>query len=104
MGRCGASVGRARLGKTARPQRVLDAMRHTGGTLLATAALALTTALTSNDTFIAWAWRIPFLVSVVLILYGVWLRARVPETPQFSILKAKDDIARAPVMEVLGSH
>jgi MFS family permease len=75
-----------------------------GGTLLATAALALTTALTSNDTFIAWAWRIPFLVSVVLILYGVWLRARVPETPQFSILKAKDDIARAPVMEVLGSH
>jgi len=34
----------------------------------------------------------------------VWLRARVPETPQFSILKAKDDIARAPVMEVLGSH
>jgi len=75
-----------------------------GGTLLATAALALTTALTSNDTFSAWAWRIPFLVSVVLILYGVWLRARVPETPQFSILKAKDDIARAPVMEVLGSH
>jgi MFS family permease len=75
-----------------------------GGTLLATAALALTTAVTSNDTFIAWAWRIPFLVSVVLILYGVWLRARVPETPQFSILKAKDDIARAPVIEVLGSH
>lgn len=75
-----------------------------GGTLLATAALALTTALTSNDTFIAWAWRIPFLVSVVLILYGVWLRARVPETPQFSMLKAKDDIARTPVMEVLGSH
>jgi MFS family permease len=75
-----------------------------GGTLLATAALALTTAVTSNDTFIAWAWRIPFLVSVVLILYGVWLRARVPETPQFTILKAKDDIARAPVNEVLGSH
>jgi MFS family permease len=75
-----------------------------GGTLLATAALALTTAVTSNETFIAWAWRIPFLISVVLILYGVWLRARVPETPQFSMLKAKDEIARAPVMEVLGSH
>jgi MFS family permease len=75
-----------------------------GGTLLATAALAITTTVTSDATFIAWAWRIPFLISVVLILYGVWLRARVAETPQFSMLKAKDNIARAPVMEVLGSH
>jgi MFS family permease len=75
-----------------------------GGTLLATAALALTTAVTSNDTFIAWAWRIPFLASVVLIFYGVWLRARVDETPQFSMLKAKDEIARAPIMEVLRVH
>jgi MFS family permease len=75
-----------------------------GGTLLATAALAITTTVTSDATFIAWGWRIPFLISVVLILYGVWLRARVAETPQFSMLKAKDNIARAPVMEVLGRH
>ncbi len=75
-----------------------------GGTLLATAALGITTYMTSNATFIAWAWRIPFLISVVLILYGVWLRARVAESPQFSELKAKDEIAKAPVSEVLGRH
>jgi MFS family permease len=75
-----------------------------GGTLLATAALGVTTYMTSNVTFIAWAWRIPFLVSVALILYGVWLRARVAETPQFSELKAKDEIAKAPVSEVLANH
>ena len=75
-----------------------------GGTLLATAALGVTTYMTSNATFIAWAWRLPFLVSVVLILYGVWLRARVAETPQFSELKAKDEIAKAPVSEVLADH
>lgn len=75
-----------------------------GGTLLATAALGVTTALTSNATFIAWAWRIPFLVSIVLVAYGIWLRRRVAETPQFTELKAKDKTAKAPVSEVLGSH
>lgn len=75
-----------------------------GGTLLATAALGVTTAVTSNTAFITWAWRIPFLLSVVLILYGVWLRLRVGETPQFNVLKAKDEVAKAPVSEVLRNH
>jgi MFS family permease len=75
-----------------------------GGTLLATAALAVTTSLTSNADFIAWAWRVPFLASMVLIAYGVWLRARVAETPQFRMLKEKEEIAKAPVTEVLRSH
>jgi MFS family permease len=75
-----------------------------GGTLLATAALATTTALTSNADFIAWAWRIPFLISLVIIAYAVWLRRRVDETPQFREIKAKDQTARAPVREVLRNH
>ena len=75
-----------------------------GGTLLATAALAITTLLTSNAAFLAWAWRIPFLISLVLVVYGVWLRQRVDETPQFRELKAKDETARAPVGEVLRNH
>jgi len=72
--------------------------------LLATAALATTTALTSNADFIAWAWRIPFLISLVIIVYAVWLRRRVDETPQFREIKAKDQTARAPVREVLRKH
>jgi MFS family permease len=75
-----------------------------GGTMLASAALAITTALTSNEAFIGWAWRIPFLLSVVLIGYGIWLRRRVNETPQFTELREKKETARAPVSEVLGRH
>jgi MFS family permease len=75
-----------------------------GGSLLATAALAVMTYVTSEATFIAWAWRIPFLISVVLIGYGIWLRWRVAETPQFTELKEKHETARAPVSEVLRVH
>lgn len=71
------------------------------GTLLATAALALTTYLTTSADFVAWAWRIPFLISVVLMGFGLWLRRGVPETPQFRALEAKNERAKAPVSEVL---
>ena len=71
------------------------------GTLLATAALALTTYLTTSADFVAWAWRIPFLISVVLMGFGLWLRRGVPETPQFRALEAKNEKAKAPVSEVL---
>lgn len=75
-----------------------------GGTLLATAALGVTTYLTSDATFIAWAWRIPFFLSIVLIFYGVWLRRRVSETPLFAALKDSNETAAAPVSEVLRDH
>jgi MFS family permease len=74
------------------------------GTLLATAALGVTTYLTTNADFVAWAWRIPFLISVVLMGYGIWLRRHVDETPQFRALEVKHETARAPVSEVLRNH
>jgi MFS family permease len=74
------------------------------GTLLATGALALTTYLTTNADFLTWAWRVPFLVSVVLMGYGLWLRRSVDETPQFRALEAKNEKAKAPVSEVLRLH
>jgi MFS family permease len=74
------------------------------GTLLATAALGVTTALTTNTDFVAWAWRIPFLVSVVLMGFGLWLRRHVEETPQFRALEAKNEKTSAPISEVLRSH
>jgi MFS family permease len=74
------------------------------GTLLATAALALTTYLTTGADFVAWAWRIPFLISVALMGFGLWLRRSVTETPQFRALEANNETAKAPVNEVLRSH
>lgn len=74
------------------------------GTLLATAALGLTTYLTTSDAFVAWAWRIPFLISVVLMGFGLWLRRRVDETPEFRALEATRQTTRAPIREVLRNH
>jgi len=74
------------------------------GTLLATAALALTTYLTTNADFLIWGWRVPFLVSVLLMGFGLWLRRSVDETPQFLALEAKNEKAKAPVSEVLRLH
>jgi MFS family permease len=74
------------------------------GTLLATAALALTTSVTTSADFVAWAWRIPFLISILLMGFGLWLRRAVTETPQFRALEERNETATAPVSEVLRRH
>lgn len=74
------------------------------GTLLATAALGLTTYVTGGVSFVAWAWRIPFLVSIVLMGFGLWLRRNVDETPQFTALAASNGRSQAPISEVLRTH
>jgi MFS family permease len=75
-----------------------------GGTLLATAVLGLTTHLTTNDEFLSWAWRIPFLASIGLMGFGLWLRRRVDETPQFLALEVRHEKALRPLTEVLRFH
>ncbi|MFD9961671.1 MFS transporter [Amycolatopsis sp. NPDC058986] len=54
-----------------------------GGNLLATAVLAILAATQSDATFLAWGWRIPFLLSGVLLLIGLWIRLAVAESPVF---------------------
>ena len=46
------------------------------GTLLATGSIGLMTFLVSPDDFLAWGWRIPFLASIVLVGFGLWVRRR----------------------------
>ncbi|MBU3867292.1 MHS family MFS transporter [Streptomyces sp. 4503] len=53
------------------------------GTLLSTGAFALTTGLLSEDAFLAWGWRIPFLLSAGLTFFGLWVRRSLPETAEF---------------------
>src|SRR3989475_11226816 len=53
------------------------------GTLLATGCIALITYLLSADEFLAWGWRIPLLVSLVLVGFGLWIRLGVVETSMF---------------------
>lgn len=54
------------------------------GMLLANTVFLITTLLLSNDQFMSWGWRIPFLVSVFLVFIGLYVRSKLDETPAFS--------------------
>ncbi|MGP3947053.1 MFS transporter, partial [Streptomyces sp. 6N106] len=59
------------------------------GQLLATGVLSALTALLSDDAFEAWGWRVPFLLSGVLVLVGLWIRLSVDESPVFKAAQAR---------------
>lgn len=79
-----------------------------GGILLANGVFALSLAAT-GDAFLDWGWRIPFLISAVLVMIGLWIRLGVEESPVFK--QARDrveqaqqvagDKPRVPLVEVL---
>jgi metabolite-proton symporter len=71
------------------------------GMVLANGALALMTVWTTNEQFLAWGWRVPFLVSFVLIFIGLYIRLGIFETPVFARLKDTGRVQKAPVIEVL---
>ncbi|MFD4701322.1 MFS transporter [Streptomyces niveus] len=68
-----------------------------GGNLLATGVLALLAAVQSDEAFLAWGWRIPFLLSGLLVIIGLWIRISVEESPVFleAQRKAAEEAARA---------
>jgi MFS family permease len=70
------------------------------GLLLGTGAMTAI-ALSAHGAFVAWAWRIPFLASLVLVAIGLWVRLKVLETPMFARLAEKRTVARVPTVEVL---
>jgi metabolite-proton symporter len=72
------------------------------GNFLATGILALAAALLSPHDFLAWGWRIPFLLSAVLIGIGWWARASLTESPVFrAALEDAQGAHAAPVIETL---
>jgi MHS family shikimate/dehydroshikimate transporter-like MFS transporter len=54
-----------------------------------------------QETFITWGWRIPFLLSIVLVVVGLIIRVRIVETPAFSRVKEQRQEARQPILDVL---
>src|ERR1041385_7415746 len=58
----------------------------------------------SGDQFLTWGWRVPFLLSIVLIAMGLYIRLGILETPVFRRLSAERKIERAPVAEVIRRH
>ncbi len=61
-----------------------------------------TRAAVGQDAFLAWGWRVPFLVSVLLLLISVWLRFKLAESPAFAKLKAEGEVCKTPLREAFG--
>lgn len=73
------------------------------GAILATLVVSAVSALT-GDNFLAWGWRIPFLLSAVLILVGMVIRLKVAESPVFQQLSEESESRRLPIVEVFQKH
>jgi metabolite-proton symporter len=71
------------------------------GNLLAAGVLGIMSALLSDAAFESWGWRVPFLLSGVLVVVGLWIRLTIAETPLFQELEQDDTKARAPILDVL---
>ncbi|MHC5705663.1 MFS transporter [Streptomyces tirandamycinicus] len=82
------------------------------GQLLATGVLAALTALLSESAFTSWGWRIPFLLSGVLVFVGLWIRLSVDESPVFKAALAQAEqrkaesgqVEKMPLVAVLRHH
>ncbi len=74
------------------------------GLLLASGVMALMTVIAPGDAFLEWGWRVPFLLSVVLILVGYYVRRRVEESPVFAELAARKEKARMPIVQLFRKH
>ena len=54
------------------------------------------------ETFAAWGWRVPFLVSIVLLAVSIWIRLQLAESPAFQKMKAEGTNSKAPLTEAFG--
>jgi metabolite-proton symporter len=74
------------------------------GLLLSTGVYALLSSRLPEAEFLAWGWRVPFVLSVVLVGVGLFVRLRLLETPAFTLLKTERRIAPAPLLTVFREH
>jgi MFS transporter, MHS family, shikimate and dehydroshikimate transport protein len=73
--------------------------------LCASAVFALVQAAVTPEQFMAWGWRVPFLLALVGLALGQYLRSNIGETPEFLSLAATGDAtSRAPLRELLNNH
>ena len=81
------------------------------GQLIANGLLAFLAVFQSDESFLAWGWRIPFLLSAVLVIVGLWVRLQVEESPIFRQATERADaraaagvIDKMPVLLVLRTY
>jgi metabolite-proton symporter len=72
------------------------------GALMSTGMFLLVRQLPEDD-FLSWGWRVPFLVSIVLVFVGLFIRLRIMESPVFERIKETSRLVRVPVVALLRS-
>jgi len=75
-----------------------------GGLLLSTGVFAALSSWLPEPAFLAWGWRVPFLLSVVLVAVGLFIRLRVLESPSFEKVKEARSESRMPLLDVFRDH
>jgi MFS family permease len=73
------------------------------GLFLSLVVILLTRTLTGEADFAAWGWRIPFLVSVLLLGISIWIRLQLEESPAFVKMKEEGTGSKAPLSEAFGT-
>ncbi|WP_308818700.1 MFS transporter [Pseudonocardia alni] len=71
------------------------------GVVLASLVFLLVRLAVDEAAFVAWGWRIPFLISAALVVFGLVLRLRLEESPQFARVRSRDQVRRSPLGDVL---
>ncbi len=74
------------------------------GNLLAAGVLWIMSATLPDQAFLAWGWRVPFLLSAVLVLVGLWVRLSISESPLFASVARSGGKVKLPLVEVLRRH
>jgi len=72
-----------------------------GGFVLSIAVVIACRALIPEDDFIAWGWRVPFLLSIILLFISLWMRLKLSESPVFQAMKEAGETAANPFKESL---
>ena len=74
------------------------------GLLLSTVAFTIVQSVTTEAQFMAWGWRIPFLISIVLVAVGLFIRLAVLESPAFKEIKDAGTQSDKPIVDVVKEH
>ncbi|MBK9003626.1 MAG: MHS family MFS transporter [Sphingomonadales bacterium] len=70
-----------------------------GGFLLAVTVVLLTRTSMTTETFEVWGWRVPFLISILLLAISLWIRLKLSESPVFKAMKEAGTISKNPFVE-----
>ena len=73
------------------------------GNIAAIGMFALVSQLPESE-FMTWGWRVPFLISVLLVGVGLWIRLSMEETPAFRQIQAKNEVSKMPVVDIFKYH